>query len=1037
MKNKKRTGLLCLLTLVIGCVLPLPAEDIVIPGDVSRISYYTNFFYNYPGQDFIYYLNDRLLYAEKPDEKVLERGLRNKLRKVILWHSLIKKFLQKSNPDNPRQISFDLADPKGFSRAKLFLKLLGLSLQKNEKGDYLLNADRSVGAVNYSKFDLINPLALQSKLNRTQKFQFKIKESRVPIPWELSKLEEITGKKLEATSFFEELIMDERLSLLLGVLYRLSDREIQYIGDLIPQPAGGAWKKIYEDKKLLMGMFVLSSALRVKENRLDLPGGAEADVFWSGLVGKDYREAPFDFLVQLATAEHGKWNYLYVFSYFLPADMQKILFGEPRKMQALCRLIQLAEEEKLTGSSFPGLRPFSFYTLMYALQATGDKVNFPGGLLAWMEPVRLKYYAQFKNESAEMKAASDASTVYDLLWLLLKVSSLNKNGMGEMQKFISIYSKFYPRPELLNKETIAGLYNMYENYNVLVDFAEKIPFKKPETISKSFSDLVLRLDELDKDDLSLFSSLIQSVFELFSQQAKYIPADLSPDYDRMVAALLDISMDRSVFYDRFFQYLERELKIPLKSSTADDAFMDFILRGIPNRTLHIQDASYRFIIKNVFKQTLQEILASQEIGSLGMLLEINRMLERIRQGNAEEMASIRQRLFDLFNVLPNPGISDNAPRSVRDRFKPYSRTALNRDLQHLVNKSRNQSPPEALKKLVSEIKTKYLIYHLRDYLLAHAYALNAKNLDLKSFLNPNLVRLHDFEGEKGQTPWNFTAAQRRGDTLLGFHLKGGLSRLNIDFAANLNDHLFGRNYIYNAHHIQAVIVNLLDFYPIPGVNHSQTYTALLVKFALELIEQAKTNEDIRHDLCRELPTITAGFHYRKAMQYMDRLADNHNLFFSELLQIGRRFFWRGEYLNGFSEQNKLTAYSRDPLAEVIGHENHRFGSIYSHTFGTLTPRQMPIFPQEVANLFDSGWIGGEMIDEFKVKVAYHAYRKKISSYLSGQVLYQFLFKTCRQFYSQNHSRDYYSTYFVFDIFNSSYLNKTIKKLNQRGHLRIQ
>jgi hypothetical protein len=1036
MNNRKRIGLLCLLVLVIGCVSPLPAEDIVIPGDVNRISYYTNFFYNYPDRDFIYYLNDRLLYAEKPDEKILERGLRNKLRKVILWHSLIKKFLQKSSPDNPRQIGFELADAKGFSRAKLFLRLLGLTLQKNEKGHYFLSADGSAGAVNYSRFDLINPLALQSQLNSTQKFQYKIKESRIPIPWELSKLAGITGKKLEPTSFFEELIMDERFSLLLGVLYRLSDREIRYIDNLIPREAGGGWKKVYQDKKMLMGLFVLSSALRVQDNRLDLPGGAKAAAFWSDLVGKDYGQAPFDFLVQLATAEHGKWNYLYVFSYFLPADIQKILFREPRKMLALCRLIQLAEEEKLTDSSFPGLRPFNFYTLLYALQARDEKIDFPGGLLAWMEPVRTAYYTQFINESAEMKPASDESTVYDLLWLLLRVSSLNKSGMGEMQKFVSLYAKFYPRPELLNKETIAALYNMYENHNVLVDFAEKIPFKKPETVSKLFADLVLRLDELDKDDLSLFSALIQSVFELFAQQAKYIPADLSPDYDRLAAALLDIPMDRSVFYDRFFQYLEEELKIPLKSD-ADDAFMDFILKGIPNRTLHIQDASYRFIARDMFKQTLREILTSQEICSLDSLLEIHRMLERMQQVNAGEMASVRQRLFDLFNGLPNPGISDNAPRSVRDRFRPYSRTALNRDLQQLVNKFRNQAPPEALKRLVGEIKTNYLIYHLRDYLLAHAYALNAKNLDLKSFLNPNLVRLHDFAGEKGQSPWNFTAAQRRGDTLLGFHLKGGLSRLNIEFAANLSDLLFGRNYIYNAHHIRAVIVNLLDFYPIPAVNHSQTYTALLVKFALELIEQAKTDEALRHRLCRELPTITAGFHYRKAMQYLDGQADNHNLFFSELLQIGRHFFQNEEYLNGFSEADKLAAYARQPLAEVIGQENHRFGSIYYHTFGTLTPRQMPIFPQEVANLFDSGWIGGEMINEFKVKVAYHAYRKKISSHLSGQVLYQFLFKTCRQFYSQNHARDYYSTYFVFDIFNSSYLNKTIKRLNQRGYLRLQ
>lgn len=1028
---------MCLAALLSCNMLPVFADDIVIPGDVSRISYFTNFFYNYPNQDFIYYLNDRLLYSEKPDEKVLERGIRNRLRKIMIWHKLIKKYLQKSSPENPDRITYDLSDPGEFSKAKIFLKLLGLGLQKDEKGRYFLDADSSVGAVNYSKFDLINSLALQSQLNQTRKFQFKFKESTVPIPWELSFLEQVTGKKLDPDSFFEDLIMDERLSLLLGLLYRLSDREIQYLNNLVQEPALATWKKIYEDKKLLMGMFVLSSALRVKDGSLDFPGGPEAASFWSHLVGKNYKEAPFDFLVDLATAENGKFNFLYVFTYFLNPPVKEILFADTQKLLGLYRQISLKEEERLNEDSFPKLSSFNFITVLYALQARDGKIYFPGGLQAWLYPFRAKYYAKFAADSMDINSANKDATVYDLLWLLIRLSEGQTNGLGEIEKFVSIYSKFYLRPELLTPETLKVLYDNYESYNVLVDFAEKIPLKRPETVSALFPDFITRLEALRKDELALFSSLIQSVLELFSQQAKYFHEEMVPDYDRLVKGLMSHSLEKSLFYDQFFKYLHDELKMPLKSNSVDKAFLDFILAGIPNRTLQIQGARYQFMINNVFKDTLQEILESQEICSLGTLLEINRLLDMIQQGNLQKTADVADRLLNVFNVLPNPGISDNAPKPVRDRFKPYTRSNQNRDILRLINKYRNGSSAEELKQQITKIKSDYLIYHLRDYLLAHAYALNAKNLNLKSFLNPNLVRLHNFDKEKDQTPWNYTAAERRGDSFLGFHLKGGLSRLNIHFSSNLNDYLFGRNYIYNPRHIQAVIVNLLDFYPVPVINHSQTYTALLVKLALELIEKAKNDESIRVELLQVLPAITSGFHYRKSIQYMDRRLDNHNLFFSELLRIGQRFFQSGKYLDEFSEADKLAAYSRPPLAEEIRRELHRFGNIYHHTFGTLTPRHLWTFPQELANFFDSGWVSGEIIDEFKVKEAYHAYQKKISPYLAGQVLYQFLFQTCRQFYSQNHAKDYYTTYFVFDIFNSSYLNKTIKKLNQRGHLRIK
>jgi hypothetical protein len=118
-------------------------------------------------------------------------------------------------------------------------------------------------------------------------------------------------------------------------------------------------------------------------------------------------------------------------------------------------------------------------------------------------------------------------------------------------------------------------------------------------------------------------------------------------------------------------------------------------------------------------------------------------------------------------------------------------------------------------------------------------------------------------------------------------------------------------------------------------------------------------------------------------------------------------------------------------------ETDSFGNIYYNTFGSLKPCEFDIFPQEVANIFASGWTSGEMLDEFKVKVAYHTYKKSIPFYLAGEFLYQYLDKTSRKYYSQNHAKDYFSTYFIFDIFNNSYLNQILKNSQEKGYLRIK
>lgn len=373
----------------------------VIPGDINQICSYTNFFYNYPSEDFFYQLNDRLLFTDKPDGRLLGSGFRNKLMKIVRWHNVIKRSLDRfrtKDTGKSGMITLNVADPGGYKKAGVLMNLLGLRLDTTPEGKYRVFPNPTMGVTNYFAFALIDIPTLQNQLNQTHRFHFKLKESDVPVPWDFEFLSEVTGLKIDSGSFYETMVKDERFSLFVGMLYRLSHREIDFIGGLVTAPQLGAWKEIYRDNRFLMGMFILSGALRVtggsseEKPQLSLPGGAAAKPFWTHLSGKDPDTAPLAFLHSLATTDDGKLNYMYLFSYFLPPKSQEVFFtGEnAKKMVEFYQRSTLKDGDKIRETQFPGLSDVNVYTLLYSLRMEGDGFYFPTGLDSWLQALREK-----------------------------------------------------------------------------------------------------------------------------------------------------------------------------------------------------------------------------------------------------------------------------------------------------------------------------------------------------------------------------------------------------------------------------------------------------------------------------------------------------------------------------------------------------------------------------------------------------------------------------------------------------------------------
>lgn len=1018
----------------------------VIPGDIDRICYYTDFFYNYSPGEFFYFFNDRLLFLEKPNGTLTASGLRNKLLKIVRWHNVIKKALERhtrgKNTGN-RTVTFNVSEKNGFKKMSVFLDLMGLQLfkDKGEHGD-VYSVTRNPAPTSrfsdYSRFTLLNPGPIERELNDTLHFRFKFRESKVSQPWDYRFLSRITGLQIDSGSFFEEMLKNERFSLLLGTLYRLSHREISYIDamtcDSRRSTRGGAWNRIYNDETFLMGMFLLSNALRVtgvsgeKEGTRQwlLPGGTGAETFWTTLIGKDQNTSPFEFLHHLSTKDEGKLNYLFQFAAFLPPDTQRALFvgANGPKTDRIYRLVSLDSSGKLKGTQFPKLKHSTLYTMLYALRLQGDRFHFPGGKDVWEAAIRLPSTAGNVTD-APGNTWDTGANLLDILTGLLEESKGNGNSVDKVKKFVSIYTKFHNRPGLLTARVLHTFYHNYEEYNILVDFIEKLPVKDPWTVITLFQ-WVNGLESLNKKDRVLFVSIFQSLLELFSHAFKYAPEDRY-DCDLLLEKLVEIPFNGYI-YENIFRFLETELNIGPGKRT----LIDFLLEGVENVNLSLKNVGYQFHMRDIYRKCIRDTLRTQEVFPLETFWELNRLLDRIvrESKNGISTGDTAMHISGIFDELPYAGISKDAPGHIRDRVIPFSRSSLEKNLKKLA-------VGKGLRTITGNIKRNFLLYRLKDYLLALTYAVNAKNPGLRIFLNPNLVRLHDFECRKGRTPWNYCGTPHIFDEFSEYHLSGGLSRLNLSMAAKWQNDLFNKTFIYNPRHVQSVIVNLLELYPSPRTPQVSAYNSLLVDFGMELLRSSRDNQNLRNELLNEIGTVTSGYHYRKAVEYLTGDSQEPHLFFTELKRLGEVFLGRGKYLEESGYAGKLYPFTQSPLKGVIGKENDRFGGIYYRTFGNLAPRQFTLFPQEVSNLFGSGWVSGEMVEEFKIKLGWHLYKGGIPSFLLGRVLYSYLNNAAPHFLSQNHSNDYFATYFIFDIFNDSHLNHIIKNLQKEGYLKLK
>jgi len=1018
-----------------------------LPGTLEQIAYYAKYEFPSPEEAFIFYINENLLFYSIPQlaevnpwlwrsfktKKQFQQMIRtrqvhiqyekartqeHRMQKAVNTHKALKAYLSKISNTPMDPVFLDLTTPRGYDTARQILKLMGVTLYTDKKGNYHLQEVYTSGIFEfYHYYQMKYPVLgeLEKTLNKKRTFRFDLDECEVHIPWNYSFLCQVTGLDLEPDSFLEWLLKEKRLQLFLGILYRLSDREIDFISAL--EPHLGAWKKIYQTNALLKGMFVLSHALRVTDERLQLPGGETAAPFWHQMAGTHPFKNPGQFLKTITKKNRGKLNYLFVFSFFLPDDVREAVFfnNDPGKVKTLFQRLSLTAGEKIgaSGLTLPELQDFGFVTLLYTLKTRGGRIHFPGGIDAWTNAV-----------GAESK---------DLFGLLSKLMD-SSGSRDKIQRFVSIYNKFFHRPGLLTPEVIDTLYRHYGDYNVLVDFMETIPIRKPQTVLH----MVKWLQSFEQSGVrgrekAMLTGIFQSLLYLLSNHARYSPGHF--DYDQVIEELMRIPFSGEEAYDQLFAFFKNALGIdvnPANPSAINQDFMQFLLGGIEDKVVVFQNQLYVIKAPEELKKEILQILKKQRACALSDLVKLNGFLRNLKE-NVSWESRMGEHILDIYDLLPHPAdITTRDKRAVPlawsvsresmlvSKFlEPYSAVKVLKMLNRLVKLKSSESSPQEMEeigRLVKKIKGRCLLSHLQHYLVTCAYAVTLKSAKPRIFLNHNFTQLHDFYPNGKHTAWNSSNVVHHLGEINCYHLRGGLSRLNITLGYPYSDYMWGRVLRYFRPQTVPMVFNNLDLYPYPSISRAQEYVGLLVSLGKKMLEKAARNPQnpgLRRIVEEKLARLTAGYHYRNAMALLQGKREKHPLYFSELMRLGEIF-----------------------SQESLGQEMEKIGSIYYHSFGTLLPHRYRLFPQPLSHLFQSKWIGGEMINELKVKTAYISHMKKTPPELLGFLIFHHLHYV-RRFFDVEYKNEYSRTYHTYDTYNYLHMNRICKKLKKQGVLRLK
>jgi hypothetical protein len=161
---------------------------------------------------------------------------------------------------------------------------------------------------------------LEDRLNAQQAIDVRLPVLQAPLPMGAAWWSEVVFRRaIPPAHLFHAIIGDEKASLLYYGLSALDPSTRVYLAT-VPKLAA----RIYSEHSALFGAF--GRSIRVRDGKMDVPGGAEAADVWESLVG-DKAGRPDRFIESLLGADEGRLAYFYDLIALLDAPRIRFALG--------------------------------------------------------------------------------------------------------------------------------------------------------------------------------------------------------------------------------------------------------------------------------------------------------------------------------------------------------------------------------------------------------------------------------------------------------------------------------------------------------------------------------------------------------------------------------------------------------------------------------------------------------------------------------------------------------------------------------------
>jgi hypothetical protein len=527
------------------------------------------------------------------------------------------------------------------------------------------------------------------------------------------------------------------------------------------------------------------SQIRIRSERVIVPGGGPAEPAWKNLVGAS-PDSPGEFVMRLLTKDGG-WLVAFFDALSRGSQAQQAYLTEPRRLKLFYGALR--GRDVSPGPATAVFRPNPALVLLVSrlqLDPSGQP-HVPGDLDAWKEILSRKWDSKMVREFARRYSRCDSPD--QLLEGMFAFSRVYSDA-GPLQIYLSVSEidrgrspdqRLSPQTARLLAEKFARFSNQYpvfSEFRALNNTSISAFLSAAEAINRA-PNRTLRADAL-----GLFQANV-GLWQILARQAQIPGANWNDSWQRVIHPFAAIASAPQLFDAARNSLGEIFRAAGARPRLSQDEIIA-LLAGPEQPSPESQR------VRRELADRMRSALEAQRLVSLDTIFAFADGLNQMAQGKA--MGATLVQLAGEFREfqMPKPLFTS----SERVEWTPgrnrssHIQQELTTDLAANIKSSR--SPTE-----LPMVRGR-LVPFLRDSLVGLNYAYYAPPAAQMLFNNPLFVRTHDFTGEEvimgGEPGWKTPSLFGRGWTASGgAHLTGSLADLPYVLAQVEQDFIVPEN----------------------------------------------------------------------------------------------------------------------------------------------------------------------------------------------------------------------------------------------------